>query len=141
MTLLSETLVSMKEANVTINGTDVTLSRTNINNFAQNKPSLIVQDIIQKYPKVDPDFIYQVLLQRGVFKWLNVRRNLIKLKDDMKVEIRELNRKKTPEEKGYSKALIKTRQHIRKLCHSDRWSVPDFDREANEFLKRIGKRL
>jgi hypothetical protein len=34
-------------------------------NFAQNKPSLVVKDIVEKYPDVDPDFIYQVLLQRG----------------------------------------------------------------------------
>ncbi len=34
-------------------------------NFAQNKPSLIVKDIVAKYPDVNPGFIYEVLLKRG----------------------------------------------------------------------------
>jgi len=95
-----------------------------------------VRDIVAKYPDVDPDFIYKVLLQRGVFKWLSVRRELIKLKDIMRNEVSALNRKKTAEEKGYYKALIKIRADIRKLCHSDRWIAPDFDRNANKFLKK-----
>ena len=106
-------------------------------NFAQNKPTLIVQDIITKYPNVESDFIYKVLLQRGVFKWLSVRRDLIKLKDEIRKEITKLNGKKTIEEKGYYKALIKVRQDIRKLCHSSRWRAPDFDKSANEFLKKF----
>lgn len=109
--------------------------KSTIWNFAQNKPSLVVQDIIDKYPDVDPNFIYQVLLQRGVFKWLSVRRDLIKLKNEWRKEIRELNRKKTQKEKGYYKALLKCRVCIRQLCHSERWVAPDFDRQAKRFLK------
>ena len=56
-------------------------TQLNIWNFAQNKPSLIVEDIAKEYPNIDQDFIYEVLLKRGVFKWLSVRRELIKLKD------------------------------------------------------------
>ena len=111
-------------------------NKSTIWNFAQNKPTLIVKDIISEYPDIDPDFIYKVLLQRGVFKWLSVRRDLIKLKDVMRKDVSALNRRKTTEEKGYHKALVKIRADIRKLCHSDRWQAPDFDRKANEFLKK-----
>lgn len=108
-------------------------------NFAQNKPSLVVKDIVEKYPDVDPDFIYQVLLQRGVFKWLSVRRDLIKVKDLWKNEIRNLNYKKSQKEKGYYKALLKCRKHIRLLCHSDRWVAPDFDQKSIRFLAKLTK--
>lgn len=104
-------------------------------NFAQNKPSLIVDDIVKKYPMVEREFVYEVLLKRGVFKWLSVRRDLIKLKNKWKDEIRELNRKKNQRDKGYYHSLLSCRKAIRKLCHSDRWRAPDFDRRANDFLR------
>lgn len=113
-------------------------NKNTIWNFAQNKPSLVVKDIIDKYPDVDPNFIYEVLLKRGVFKWLSVRRDLIKLKDTWKNEIRILNRKKNQEEKGYYKALLGCRESIRRLCHSDRWVAPDFDQKAAKFLVNKG---
>ena len=106
-------------------------------NFAQNKPSLVVKDITEKYPDVDPYFIYEVLLKRGIFKWLAVRRDLIKLKNIWRDKITTLNRKKTPYEKGYHKALLECRKEIRSFCHSERWRAPDFDRKANEFLRGI----
>uniref|UniRef100_A0A6H1ZSU7 Uncharacterized protein n=1 Tax=viral metagenome TaxID=1070528 RepID=A0A6H1ZSU7_9ZZZZ len=121
------------------------VTKQNIWNFEQNKPSLVVKDICEKYPEVDPDFVYEVLLKRGVFKWLAVRRDLIKLKNVWKDEITELNKTlsfakshkvsyKFEKEKGIINTLIKCRQSIRKLCHSDRWRSPDFDRRANLFL-------
>ena len=112
-------------------------NRKNIWEFKQNKPSLIVKDIAEKYPDIDTDFLYEVLLRRGVFKWLSVRRDLIKLKNIWKKEIRLLNdTKKTSKEKGYLNSLVKCRQDVRKLCHSERWQAPDFDRNANLFLRQ-----
>lgn len=105
--------------------------------FKQNKPSLVVDDITSKYPDVDPDFVYGCLLRRGVFKWFSVRRDLIKLKEAWKEEIVRLNRKKTDKEKGYHKALIKCREEVRELCHSDRFVAPDFDRRANIYLNSL----
>jgi len=113
------------------------INEKNIWHFAQNKPSLIVNDICKKYPNVEQDFIYEVLLKRGVFKWLSVRRKLIKLKDKWKVEVRNLNRKKTEKEKGYSTALEKCRAEVRKLCHSERFTAPDFDTGANVYLNNL----
>jgi len=105
----------------------------------QNKPSLIVNDIINKYPNVNPDFIYEILLKRGIFKWLSVRRDLIKYKTILKNKITKLNRKKTLKEKGYLAGLEECRKHIRELCHSERWVAPDFDRKAIEFLNLYNK--
>jgi hypothetical protein len=113
------------------------MNKKNIWMEKQNKPTLIVKDIINKYPEVDSNFIYEVLLKRGVFKWLSVRRDLIKYKDILKNKIIKLNRKKNIKEKGYMAALEECRAHIRKLCHSDRWIAPDFDKKANEFLSYI----
>lgn len=112
-------------------------NRKTIWGYAQNKPSLIVKDIKEKYPEIPSDFIYKILLSRGIFKWLAVRRDLIKYKNTLRDKISALNRKKTPYEKGYHAALIECRKEIRKYCHSDRWRAPDFDKKANLFLKGI----
>jgi len=112
-------------------------TKLNIWGFAQNKPTHVVKDLKERYPDIDEDFVYEVLLKRGVFKWLSVRRDLIKLKNIWRTEITKLNRKKTQKEKGYLHALEKCRADIRKLCHSERWVAPDFDRHANEFLRSL----
>ena len=111
-------------------------TQKNIWNYRQNKPTLIVKDIIEKYPNVDSEFVYEVLLKRGVFKWFSVRRDLIKLKNFWRDEIKKLNKKKTAEEKGYYKALLSCRSQIRKLCHSERFRAPDFDSQAQKFLDK-----
>jgi hypothetical protein len=106
----------------------------NIWNFAQNKPTLIVKDLVAIYPQIDPNIVYEILLRRGVFKWLAVRRDIIKYKNELKIEITRLNRKKSQKEKGYHKALIECMLRIRKLCHSDRFRAPDFDKKANTYI-------
>jgi hypothetical protein len=112
-------------------------NRKTIWNFEQNKPSLIVKDICNKYPEVSPDFVYEVLLKRGIFKWLAARRDIIKIKNTWREKVRELNRKKSQKEVGYLKALEHCRKDIRKICHSDRWRAPDFDKKANNFLLKM----
>ena len=113
------------------------LDKSSIWNEKQNKPSLVVKDLKEIYPNIEEDIVYEILLRRGVFKWLSVRRDLIKLKNIWKEEIIELNqKKKTKKEIGYLKALENTRKQIRKLCHSDRFVCPDFDSKANKWLNR-----
>jgi len=109
-------------------------TRENIWEFKQNKPSLIVKDIKEKYPEIEEEFIYEVLLKRGVFKWLAVRRDLIKLKYIWKKEITKLNKQKNYKEKGYLEAIEKGRKEVRILCHSERWRAPDFDKKSIQFL-------
>jgi len=99
-----------------------------INNMRQNHPELIVRDL-STY--VSPDITRQVLLYRGVNKWLRVRRLLIQLKDRWREEIKVLEAKKKQAKtdgdikkyhqlQGAVKALIDCRCQVRALCHSPR---------------------
>jgi len=107
--------------------------KNNLWQYRQNRPILIARDLEQY--GVPKEVTMEILLKRGVFKWLAVRRQLIKLKNKWKEEIRELNRKKTEREKGYLEALIKCREEIRRLCHSERLQAPDNDRHAIRFIE------
>ena len=112
-------------------------------NIEQNKPSLIAKDL--EPFGVKKEIVHNVLLARGVYKWLAVRRRLIKLKETWKAKITETQHKITNEKnshkkfylKGYLKAYEECRKEVRELCHSDRWQAPDFDRQANEHLKKL----
>lgn len=108
----------------------------------QNKPKYVANDL-EKFG-VPREVTHAVLLARGVYKWLAVRRKLIKLKDQWKKEITTIQNeisklpRKSTERKILAerlKTLTKCRQEIRKLCHSPRWQAPDFDKEAQAFLK------
>ena len=110
----------------------------------QNKPSLIAEDLACF--GVDKATIHKVLLARGVYKWLSVRRKLITTKNIWKDRIKDTLSKivKAKQEhvntsylKGYLKAYEECRKEIRELCHSERWQAPDFDIKANQFLKGL----
>lgn len=116
----------------------MSLNRSNIWNEAQNKVTYVVNDL-HKY--VSEDIVYESLLRRGVFKWLSVRRHLIKLKNKWKTDICGLQKKKTEYEKGYLAALEKCRQEVRELCHSDRWTAPDYDGKACKWLKEYENKV
>ena len=87
-------------------------------------------------------------MARGVFKWLSVRRDLIKLKNIWKEEIKSILKdvterklsRGTPEyykSVGRREALEQCRKQIRALCHSERWRCPDFDEKAMEYFKDV----
>lgn len=116
--------------------------------YAQNKPSLIAKDL-EKYGV--PNYItYSILIARGVFKWLGVRRLLIKLKHTWKDELVELHKElvtlravsnpphhvqqRIAEIRGEIKTYERCRKEVRALCHSERWTCPDFDAEARNYL-------
>jgi hypothetical protein len=123
----------------------VDVRREEIWAFKQNKPTLIAKDL-ELFYDVPRRSTYKILLARGVFKWFAVRRDLIKLKDHWKSEVRWaitlIHKAKSIKDrrnhwylKGYLKAKEECRADIRKLCHSDRWQAPDNDRDANRFLE------
>lgn len=110
-------------------------------NEAQNKPTLVVDDLAQF---VDRNMVYTALLRRGVFKWLAVRRSIIALKDEWKVRVRESleNQKRAtgPDVnywRGYRRALEQCRAEVRVLCHSERWQAPDNDSAACRWLSTL----
>ena len=123
------------------------VSKINIAGYAQNKPSLICTDL-ERIAGVPPIVSAKILMARGVFKWLAVRRELIKLKDMWREELTQIYRRiergevkrNSPEHRelvGYMKALEKCRKQVRQLCHSHRWQCPDHDLEATDLLDEI----
>lgn len=115
-------------------------------NIEQNKPSLIARDL-QAFG-VPPEATHSILLARGVYKWLSVRRRLIRLKDAWKSRVVEtlakLKAAKQPCNdyevgylRGYLKAYEECREEVRALCHSERWQAPDFDRQAQAHLQSL----
>jgi hypothetical protein len=124
------------------------MDRSNIWMIEQNKPSLVADDLV--IYDVPRNVVHTILLARGVYKWLSVRRKLIKLKDGWKtrvsIESEEIKKAKKDGggyefwyHKGYLKALEDCRRDVRELCHSDRWQAPDFDEESRRFLEEHGK--
>lgn len=110
----------------------------------QNKPSLVVKDLAPLLaPGVSRNAIYESLLRRGVFKWLAVRRDLIRLKNLWKTRVTEsiARQKADPAvrsrdyERGYRDCLQVCRAEIRALCHSPRWQAPDHDPQAVRWLE------
>jgi len=116
-------------------------SKKHIWAYAQNKPSLVADDL-ETYG-VPREAVHAALLRRGVYKWLAVRRDLIRYKDVLKREIRGLNEhirtlpRKSVERRVMAarlKALEEVRAAIRQMTHSERWRAPDNDREAARLL-------
>jgi len=129
-----------------------------LDNERQNKVTYVVKDICDRYPEVDPDFVYDVLLRRGVFKWLAVRRDLIKLKLEWQGQVRTIQlalrafklmdrmkeehatnfkeRRLMHKLRGRLSRLEECRKQLKDLCHSSRRQAPDHDFEAQRWLKR-----
>lgn len=142
--------------------TEALLNKKIIYNEKQNYPELVVEDIIeliepltgflttQKQQKeVEDDLrneIYAILLNRGVNKWLFVRKLLIRLKKKYQQKIKNttiilqhdkdryksgdisslydaLSNKEYWKLKGEMKAYTKIREELKLLCDTPRWVV------------------
>jgi len=122
------------------------VDESKINHIRQNKPHYIADDLKQLFG-VPKEATYKILLVRGVFKWLSVRRGIIRLKDEWKKQISQtleaLHETKgsmslqhrTWYLRGYLAAKNEDRQAIRDLCHSPRWQAPDNDKDARRWLE------
>lgn len=115
------------------------MEKPDINNFEQNHPELIVEDLREDVISAK---IRQVLKYRGVNKWFRVRRLLIQLKHRWKEDIKNLEEEKKQARElglwakyynlqGRVEALIDSRQQIRALCHSPR--DINFPHDKNNF--------
>jgi len=112
--------------------------------LSQNKPSLVVDDLSGRMCTADE--VYTSLLRRGVFKWLAVRRGIIRIKDVWKGRITQSildqhaargNGQRIAYLRGYRKALEECRAEVRAMCHSQRWQCPDHDHRALRWLERV----
>jgi len=119
------------------------VNQKTINNFKQNKIKYLVRDFAEY--GVPEDVTKEILLKRGINKWLANRMAIIGLKDELKEEIRntlafmkvlehaeicfcKLTGKKNEiyrEQLGRLKASEEIRKMIRKICHSSRWQFPE----------------
>jgi len=107
-----------------------------INNFKQNKIKYLVKDFAEY--GVSEDITREILLKRGINKWLANRMAIIHLKDELLQYIRDCsglmqtiamvegkNSLDYKEILGQFKATTGIRQQIRKICHSSRWQFPE----------------
>jgi len=126
----------------------------------QNHPELVVRDIVAM---LGGDMLFnegdvrRILKNRGINKWLHVRRMLIELKHRWKEQINKLEDeklllktyarlssnpslkhkylKKAHKLTGYVEALKDMRQQVRALCHSPRdIDFPESPRDYGEGL-------
>ena len=112
------------------------VNEKNINNFRQNKIKYLVRDFAEY--GVPEEATREILLKRGINKWLANRSAIIGLKDELKqnINIYLYNMKIIKKYHGKGNKvyrqivgmLSKTneiRQEIRKICHSSRWVFPE----------------
>ena len=118
------------------------VNEKNINNYKQDKIKYLVRDFAEY--GVPEEVTREILLKRGINKWLANRMAIINLKDEIKKEINNAlafmkvlksaeicfckNTGKQNEiyreQLGRLKALEEIRKKIRKICHSSRWQFP-----------------
>jgi len=118
------------------------INEKTINNIKQVKIKYLVKDFAEY--GVPEDITREILLKRGINKWLHNRMLLINLKDELKQDINYhlatiRNAKKLAklfdvpikeiykryEVVGILKATNCIREQIRKICHNSRWVFPE----------------
>ena len=111
------------------------IDKKTINNIKQNKIKYLVKDFTEC--GVSEEVTREILLKRGINKWLANRMAIIHLKDELLQYIRDClglmrtissvegkNSLNYKEMLGQLKATNGIRQQIRKICHSSRWQFP-----------------
>jgi len=119
------------------------ITEKSINNIRQNKIKYLVRDFAEY--GIPEEITREILLKRGINKWMANRTKIINLKDEMKKEINyslafmkvlehadicfcKNNGKQNEfyrEELGRLKTLEEIRKKIRTICHSSRWQFPE----------------
>lgn len=136
------------------------INNKTINNFKQNRATYVVDDIMEKVKTKGYDItredLYEILLKRGIFKWLKVRKYIINFKEILKKAVTDLTlynidnksyfksklSTMSPTEKywytrGKIEAYIGCRKNLRLFCHSTRWTAANDDKKAAEFLRSL----
>jgi len=100
----------------TFGGWEYGLSPETINNFRQNSPELIIHDVrvLMGLSKEQQNQIRDILLARGVNKWLKARREIIALKHKVRQRI------KTSQSKDEKRAYEKILKELKEICHQPR---------------------
>ena len=114
------------------------VNEKSINGFKQNKIKYLVRDFAKL--GIPEKVTREILLKRGINKWLANRMAIIHLKDELKVEVKRVleimtfYNKRGSASKGHPiyrelvgglNTLVKVKEKIRKICHSKRYVFPE----------------
>jgi len=129
----------------------------NIWNFRQNNPELIIKDA-QQFLNLNNEqcqILRNILLARGINKWLKVRRDLIAYKKQLKNKIKRLESEKTKiksqisknynpllhneytVKKELSKLLQSIRHQLKQLCQTNRWQIWPTNQHHHKALQQM----
>ncbi|MBU4332133.1 hypothetical protein KKD19_01240 [Patescibacteria group bacterium] len=94
--------------------------------FRQNTIELVIRDArwMLGLDEEECEKLRQIMLARGVAKWFKARRDVIRLKAEVKGMITDLQPnydKHNPVHKERLKLLNWFRQELRTICHQPRW--------------------
>jgi hypothetical protein len=109
-----------------LGGWEYGLSPDTIYSFRQNSPELIIRDA-KRMLHLDDDqleILRRILLARGVNKWFKARRDIIKLRHEIKKRISELlgcYKKWNPVHKMKLALLNCFYERLENICHQPRW--------------------
>jgi len=105
----------------------------NVWQYWQNACRLVLRDCRDLFGLNDAQVadLARVLIARGIAKWLRARKTIIRTKDRWKREITTAQEQLRGMSEGPQKqrlrgelaALIRCREDVRAICHSERWTL------------------
>ncbi len=107
---------------IVLNGITKDVDPKTIWNFRQNHPELVVKDCRREFGLDDKqcDRLRQILMERGVNKWLWARRRFIDLKHRLKEDVRLLQVSDIGE-RVLRERLISVYSEMQNICKMPRW--------------------
>lgn len=99
------------------------LNERTIWSLRQNHPELVVKDCQKEFGLTEPqcERLRQIMMERGINKWLLARRKFIALKHDMKTIIPELQKTKEVDGKMLRKEFLSVYNQMQRICKMPRW--------------------
>jgi len=98
------------------------LNENTIWGMRQNHPELVVQDCKTEFGLTEAqcERLRQILMERGVNKWLLARLKFIDLKHELKDIVKKLN-VKNGHDKELRMTVLKTYERLQNICKMPRW--------------------
>ena len=118
------------------------LNPETINNFRQNTPELVIRDArrMLSLNEEQCQILRDILLARGINKWLKARRDIIRYKEKVKESIKYIQstyKKGDVAQKATLQVLNLVRRDLRIICHQSRWVIWPEIATASKAEKRI----
>ena len=118
------------------------LNPSTINNFRQNTPELVIRDArrMLSLNEEQCQILRDILLARGINKWLKARRDIIRYKEKVKESIKYIQstyKKGDVAQKATLQVLNLVRRDLRIICHQSRWVIWPEIATASKAEKRI----